>query len=182
MTNRRVTVFGGASPLPGSSAYQEARLLGKLLAEAGCTVLTGGYIGTMEAVSCGAAEAGGHVIGITCDDIERWRPTKANRWVQEEIHFVTLNQRLMALIESCDAAIALPGGPGTLAEVSMRWNLLQTNGTHSRPLILVGKGWQAVIGQFLASFDAYVPVNHRSWLTLVDTVEEAARLAAVTKN
>ena len=178
MTSRRVTVFGGASPLPGSSAYQEALWLGKQLASAGCTVLTGGYIGTMEAVSRGAAEAGGHVIGVTCDDIERWRPIKANRWVQEEIHFETLSQRLMGLIENCDAAIALSGGPGTLAEVAMMWNLLQTNGTHPRPLILVGEGWQAVIGQFLASFDAYVPEKHRAWLILVDTVEEAVHLAA----
>ncbi len=175
-----VTVFGGSQPGPDSPAYREAYELGRLLAASGHTVLTGGYIGTMEAVSRGAAEAGGHVIGVTCEDIERWRPVKANRWVQEEIRYKRLPERVMALIEKCDAAIALPGGPGTLTEVSMLWNLLLTGGTTPRPLILVGQGWQEVIGQFLTSFDAFVPPEQRLWLKLVDTVEEAAQLAVDT--
>lgn len=54
-----ITVFGGAQPQTGTPAYQEAYLLGKILAGAGHTVLTGGYMGTMEAISRGAAEAGG---------------------------------------------------------------------------------------------------------------------------
>ena len=61
-----VTIFGGSEPHAGEPAYEEARRLGELLAAAGFTVLTGGYIGTMEAVSRGANETGGHVIGITC--------------------------------------------------------------------------------------------------------------------
>ena len=69
----RISVFGGSSPKPGDLAYEQAYYLGKLIGEAGYTVLTGGYIGTMEAVSRGAAEAGGHVIGVTCDQIENWR-------------------------------------------------------------------------------------------------------------
>ncbi|MFN8411896.1 MAG: hypothetical protein U0Z26_05870 [Anaerolineales bacterium] len=68
-----VTVLGGAQPKEGTAAYEEARELGKLLAEQGHAVLTGGYMGTMEAVSRGASEAGGHVIGVTCIDIEDWQ-------------------------------------------------------------------------------------------------------------
>ena len=68
---RFVTVFGGASPTEPD--YNAALRLGKLLGQAGCSVLTGGYIGTMEAVSRGAAESGGHVIGVTCEEIEAWR-------------------------------------------------------------------------------------------------------------
>ena len=113
-----ITVFGGSHPKIGSPAYAEAYELGKLLAQAGHAVLTGGYIGTMEAVSCGAAEAGGHVIGVTCDEIEKWRGVKANAWVREERHFQTLEQRLIELVHACDAAIALPGGPGTLTEIA----------------------------------------------------------------
>lgn len=66
-----IAVFGGSQPKEGDPAYAEAYELGSLLAQAGHTVLTGGYIGTMEAVSRGAAEAGGHVIGVTCEEIER---------------------------------------------------------------------------------------------------------------
>jgi len=50
--------------------------------------------GTMEAVSRGAAEAGGHVIGVTCEDIEKWRPIGANAWVKEEWRKKTLTERL----------------------------------------------------------------------------------------
>ncbi len=101
-----VTVFGGAQPQPGSPAYLEACELGRLLAQAGHAVLTGGYIGTMEAVSKGANEAGGHVIGVTCDEIEHWRGTSANRWVMEVRHFSTMQERLNELVRACDAAIA----------------------------------------------------------------------------
>ena len=70
-------------PQPGQPAYLEALHLGELLAKAGHEVVTGGYMGVMEAVSRGAAEAGGNVIGVTCKDIENWRPIDPNRWVTE---------------------------------------------------------------------------------------------------
>src|SRR3990172_10856853 len=104
-----ITVFGGAQPKEGSSGYEEACELGSLLAQRGHTVLTGGYMGTMEAVSRGASDAGGHVIGVTCEDIEAWRKTSANPWVKEERRKKSLIERLQALVEGCDAAIALAG-------------------------------------------------------------------------
>ncbi len=149
----KVTVFGGALPKEGSAAYEEARELGKLLAERGHAVLTGGYMGTMEAVSRGASEAGGHVIGVTCEDIEAWRRSKANAWVKEEIKKKTLLERLQVLIEGCDAAIALPGGAGTLTEISLMWNLMIVESLPPRPLILVGSGWQSTFDQFFKEFE-----------------------------
>ncbi len=116
-----------------------------MLALAGCAVLTGGYVGTMEAVSKGASEAGGHVIGVTCDEIERWRQVKANRWVKEERHFVTMQERLNELVHACDAALALPGGPGTLTEIALTWNLMIVDSMPRKPLILIGAGWKAVM-------------------------------------
>ncbi len=101
----RVTVFGGSQPKPGDPVYQDALHLGNLLAKAGYTLLTGGYIGTMEALSRGAVEAGGHVIGVTCDEIEAWRPVKANPWVTEDWHYTSLKERIFALIENCDACL-----------------------------------------------------------------------------
>jgi len=61
-------------------AYAEAQELGRLLAEHGHVLLTAAIMGSMEAASRGAAEAGGHVIGVTCEDIEQWRPIGANAW------------------------------------------------------------------------------------------------------
>jgi hypothetical protein len=171
---KRVTVFGGSNP--SEKDYEQALQLGRLLGAAGCTVLTGGYIGTMEAVSRGAAESGGHVIGVTCDEIEAWRPVRPNPWVQQEMRYPTLRLRLFALMENCDAALALPGGPGTLAEVALMWTQLLIGAIPSRPLILVGSGWQATMDQFYRSFDGYVPERQRKWLSFADDVEEAARL------
>lgn len=169
----RVTVFGGAAPKAGEPAYEEALLLGRLLGEAGHTVLTGGYIGTMEAVSRGASQAGGHVIGVTCEEIEAWRGVKANQWVAEEIRFATLHERLLALVTECDAAMALPGGIGTLAEISVMWNNMYIDALPQRPLILIGAGWQSVIESFNQSLTAYVTEKCRQMLTLAPDVPAA---------
>lgn len=171
-----VTVFGGSSPKPSEPAYEEALQLGQLLGKAGHTVLTGGYSGVMEAVSRGAAEAGGHVIGVTCEEIERWRPTKANAWVQEEWHFQTLNERLMALSDGGKVVIALPGGIGTLTEICMLWNRMAVEAVPVKPLILAGVAWQALFEQFFQTQSVYVPIKDRNLLSFVNQVTEAYRL------
>lgn len=169
----RITVFGGSQPKPGDPAYQDALHLGQLIAREGYILLTGGYIGTMEALSRGAAEAGGHVIGVTCDQIEAWRPVKANSWVTEDWHYDTLQQRMFALIENCDAALALPGGVGTLAEIMLTWNLLLTHILSPRPLILIGSGWQSSIQGFLEAQGKFIPEIQRSWVSFSPDVDQA---------
>lgn len=171
----RVSVFGGSQPKEGDAAYSEAMEIGRLLAEGGHTVLTGGYIGTMEAVSRGAHEAGGHVIGVTCEDIEAWRPIKANSWVKEEIRKKTLIERLHTLIHESDAAFALPGGPGTLAEISVMWNLMIVESLHRRPLILIGRGWQSTFDQFFKEFNSYMTAPQREILHFASDVQTAVK-------
>lgn len=171
----RISVFGGAQPKEGETAYAEALELGKLLAERGHTVLTGGYIGTMEAVSRGAKEAGGHVIGVTCEDIEEWRKVKANPWVMEEIRKKTLVERLHTLIHESDAAFALPGGAGTLAEISVMWNLMIVESLHRRPLILIGRGWQSTFDQFFNEFNSYMTAPQRQILQFAEDVQTAVK-------
>ena len=174
-----ITVFGGAQPAPGSPAYQEAFELGQQLGSAGHSLLTGGYVGTMEAASKGASEAGGHVIGCTCDEIEHWRGTRANAWVKEERHFKTMRERLNALIDGCDAAIALPGGPGTLAEIALTWNMMAVDALPRKPLILIGAGWQAVFGEMYSSLGDYVPPRQRQLLQFAPDVQSAVRLLGI---
>ena len=79
----------------------------------------------------------------------------------------------MALIENCEAALALPGGPGTLAEIATMWSLLLTNSISPRQLILIGSGWQVTFQQFFSSLGDYVPEIQRKWLSFVPDVTQA---------
>ena len=170
----KISVFGGSQPLEDSPAYEDARELGRLLAQKGHTVLTGGYIGTMEAVSRGAFEAGGHVIGVTCTEIERWRGVGANKWVKEEWKKETLIERLEALIHGCDAALALPGGPGTLTEIALMWNMIIIRALDQRPLILIGEGWRSAFAGLLHEMGPYCSPAQRDLLQFAPDITKAA--------
>lgn len=167
-----VTVFGGSQPERGDSDYEFAFELGKQLGQSGYTVLTGGYIGTMEAVSHGAFKAGAHVIGVTCEDIESWRPVGANPWVKEEIRTSSLPDRMIRLILGCDAALALPGGIGTLTEVMMTWNLMLTHSISSRPLILVGSIWHDFMDYYIQNFQKFIPEEQRVWASFAQDIDD----------
>jgi uncharacterized protein (TIGR00725 family) len=174
-----ISVFGGSQPRPGEPAYEEARRLGYLLGSAGHTLLTGGYIGTMEAVSRGAAEAGAHVIGVTCEEIERFRPGGHNPWVMEERRYVTLRERLGALIDGCQAAIALPGGVGTLTEIALFWNHLVIRAMEPKPLILVGAGWKTTFDVFFQQLGNYMNSHDRDLLSFEADVDTAVNHLSV---
>lgn len=158
---RTVSVFGGSAPEAGSPAYQEAQELGRLLAEAGHTVMTGGYTGTMEAASRGASEAGGLAIGVTVAAFER-AGRKPNAYNGEIVRYETLTERLLHLVTRCNAAVALPGGVGTLSEVALTWSLLQTGGIEPMPFVLLGEQWHDLLhtlyadGQYIAETDMHL--------------------------
>jgi len=167
-----ISVFGSSAPQPGSADYEAARTVGRLLAETGFTVQTGGYTGVMSAASQGANEAGGHVIGVTCAQIEQFRPTPANRWVKEEIKKETLRERLMHLVDYCDGAIVMPGGVGTLCEMALIWNFVLVGELPPRPIITVGGLWQRALAAFID--EAYVRPSFVRLVTTVRTPNEAA--------
>ncbi len=171
MQKRTISIFGSARPEKDTAVYQTALQLGRLLADAGFTVMTGGYMGTMEAVSHGAHLAGGHVVGVTSDRIEHFRPIGPNPWLKQEIRFTTLRDRLLHLVQENDGMIALPGGIGTLAEVSMAWNSLQTSEIPARPLILLGDAWQTTLHHFFD--ETYITSADFDRLTFATTPEEA---------
>ena len=166
-----ISVFGSSAPKPGQADYEEARQVGRLLAEAGFTVSTGGYSGTMAAVSQGAAEVGGHVIGVTCSQIESFRALGPNEWVEEEIRYPTLRERLLHLIDHNQGMITLPGGIGTLSEMSLAWSLIQVGEITPRPLILMGKMWQDTVKAFVQR--PYVHEAHERLVQAVLTPAES---------
>ncbi len=167
----RISVFGASSPLPGSDLYEQALQLGRDLASRGHTVMNGGYIGTMEAVSRGAREKDGQVIGVTCNEIEKWRSASPNQWITEEKRFDTVNERLKFLVTSCDAAVALPGGIGTLTEIAVTWNLLAVDSIEIPPIILVSEKWESVFTHFFEIMDKYIPDHQKKLLTFCPNIK-----------
>jgi uncharacterized protein (TIGR00730 family) len=156
---KTIAVFGSSLPKPGEPDYSSAEAMGRALGQAGYTVMTGGYMGVMEAASRGACEAGGHVIGVTCAQIESFRPSRANAWVKEEIKYPTLDGRLKHLITRADGWVVMPGGVGTFNELLMAWALMRVREVSVRPLVCFGKFWSAVLSEFM-TYD-YVPAEHK---------------------
>jgi uncharacterized protein (TIGR00730 family) len=166
-----ISVFGSSRPQPGDPDYQLAYELGRQLAQAGFAVATGGYIGTMTAVSQGAAGAGGPAIGVTCDEIEAWRTVGPNAWITQEIRYCTLWERLIHLVTQNAGIVALPGGVGTLAEVALAWSQLQIGAMPPRPLILFDGFWRPAVDAIIDS--AYVSQSDRQLLHFAATPGEA---------
>lgn len=166
-----ISVFGSATPQPGSSDYQLAFEVGQHLARAGYTVQTGGYSGIMAAASQGANEANGHVIGITSSQIELFRPGGPNDWVLEEIKYPTLRERLFHVVEQCDAAVVLPGGIGTLAELALIWNFVQTGEIRARPIVTIGHIWKQTLSAFISP--DYIHPDHSHLVHIANTPSEA---------
>jgi len=139
----RVAVYGSSTVRESDAAYALALELGRELARAGATVMTGGYGGMMEACSRGACEAGGHVVGVTVELFEA--RGSANRWVKERVHTPDLFERLRYLVSEADGFVVVPGSIGTLTELFLTWTLLSTAGRPPAPLVLLGDHWESYL-------------------------------------
>ncbi len=136
-----VTIFGGSKCREDSREYNEALELGRMLAEAGFTICTGGYLGIMEAASRGAREKGGRVLGIVMNQFK----SEPNRYLTDKVATDHFYDRLQNLITRSVAFVAFRGGMGTVTEISLVWNKLQTRVLASRPLVLIGDCWQPIV-------------------------------------
>ncbi len=164
-----VAVFGGSQYQPGDEEYEVAHSMGIALAQAGFSVLTGGYSGLMEAIISGAAIVGGKVLAVT---LSEWgRP---NPFVTDYMCVDNLHDRQQQLIEKADAFVALRGGPGTLAEVALVWALMQSGLMRPRPLILVGVEWASIVSVW--SENLRVSAEDLRFFTKVSSCDEAVRV------
>ena len=142
MEEQIITVFGSSRPRPGDGDYEEARLLGRALAESGFAVCSGGYGGVMEAVSRGAKEAGGKTYGVTA---EFFKAAKINPWIDDEIKMKTWQERLFELIRLGNGFIACKGGTGTLVELAVVWEMLNKSVMTGKPFLVLGDFWQPIL-------------------------------------
>ena len=154
--------------------YQLAYDLGQVLGKAGYQVMTGGYCGTMEATCKGARQtASAHTIGVTCNEIEAYRPGRANVSVIEEVRTQTLSERIDYMIRHADAFIALQGGVGTLAEIMLTYNMMIIGAIERKPFVLIGESWASLGAHFFEELEGHVPAFAKELLIFVDTVDEA---------
>ncbi len=143
---KKIAVYGSAGVAPESDEYKAAVAVGAALAKAGYAVMTGGYGGIMAGASQGAAEAGGHVIGVTSGRIETIRKRiSPNEWVAEQIHHENLLDRLLVLVHEADGYVIMPGGLGTLTEMALAWELVRAGELPPRPIAVYGSHWREII-------------------------------------
>ncbi len=165
-----VTIFGGSRCGEKSPEYQQAKELGGRLAEAGFTICTGGYLGVMEAASRGAREKGGRVFGIVMNQFK----SEPNRYLTDKVATNHFYGRLQNLIERSVGFVAIRGGMGTVTEISLVWNKLQTGVINKRPLVLLGECWKPVVEAWQKNL--VVSETDVSFLDFADSAEEAARI------
>jgi uncharacterized protein (TIGR00725 family) len=173
LPERIVTIFGGSKCSESDPEYLQAMRVGELLAVAGFTICTGGYLGVMEAASRGARESGGRVLGIVMNQFK----SEPNRFLTDKVATPHFYERLQRLITRSVGFIAIRGGMGTVTELSLVWNKIQTRVIGPRPLVLLGDCWRPVVDQwqkYLAVSDSDVAA-----LDFADTPEEAVEIIKV---
>jgi uncharacterized protein (TIGR00730 family) len=142
---KAVTVFGSSRSRRGDPDYRRAEELGRALAKAGHTVITGGGPGDMEGVSKGAFEAGGQTIGVC---IELPDEEKPNPYLSHVLSFRYFFVRKVMFVKYSKAFVILPGGFGTLDELFEAMTLLQTRKVPPFPVVLAGEDeyWEGLLG------------------------------------
>jgi len=171
-----VTVFGSARAQPGDFSYDTALTIGRELAKADFTVVTGGGPGVMEAACKGAHEAGGQTIGL---NISLMAEQKLNPYVSLSLNFHYFFVRKVMLVKYATAFVLLPGGFGTLDELFETVTLIQTHKIRPFPMILVGREYWAGLVDWLrrdAVSRDYVPASDVELLKISDDPQEIVRL------
>ncbi len=180
--SKEVTIFGSARTTVEEKYYQEAKRMGYLLGKAGYTVITGGGPGIMEAANWGAYEAGGESVGL---DISLPTEQRRNQFVTQAMGFHYFFTRKVMLSASAQAYIFMPGGLGTLDELSEMVVMIQTGKmTKNVPIILVGRSFWAPFLEWVKKtmFEEYryVAKEDLELFNVVDKPEEAMAIIKAT--
>lgn len=130
-----VSMFGSARVREGSFAYDEARKTGRLFADAGWAVVTGGGPGVMEAANRGCREGGGLSVGF---NIELPHEQGSNPYVDLGLTFKHFYARKTMFVKAAEGFVVFPGGFGTADELFESLTLIQTGTVLHFPVVLFG--------------------------------------------
>jgi hypothetical protein len=142
----RVSIFGSARIDQEQWVYGAVRDLAAELTRMGCTIVTGGGPGLMQAANEGAAQVAGTDAGRSVGiRIELPFEQGANPFVGSGFEHRTFFTRLHHFVLVSDAFVVVPGGIGTVLETMMIWQLLQVRKLTDTPLVLVGAMWAELV-------------------------------------
>jgi uncharacterized protein (TIGR00730 family) len=139
-----VTVFGSARVAERSATYAAARETGRLFAQAGLAVVTGGGPGVMEAANRGAKDENGLSVGF---NIRLPHEQGLNAYCDIALTFKHFYARKVMFVKAAEGFVIFPGGFGTMDELFESLTLIQTGKIGSFPVVLVDSGyWGEMIG------------------------------------
>jgi len=168
-----VSIFGSARSGEGTPMYEAARATGRLFAEAGVAVVTGGGPGVMEAANRGAREGGGLSVGF---NIVLPHEQGLNPYCDIALTFKHFYARKTMFVKAAEGFVIFPGGFGTMDELFESLTLIQTGKVGSFPVVLVdsdywGEMLDWVRGEMLA--DGLISAEDLDLLTVTDEPGDA---------
>jgi uncharacterized protein (TIGR00730 family) len=170
-----VTVFGSARARPGEFAYDTAEAIGREVAKADFTIITGGGPGVMEAACKGAILAGGKAVGL---NIALPMEQKSNPYATLSLQFHYFFVRKVMLVKYATAFVLLPGGYGTVDEMFETITLIQTHKIRPFPVILVGREYWRGLLEWLrehALAEGYISPEDLDIFTITDNPKEVVQ-------
>ena len=170
-----VSIFGSARTSPDDPAYERAVAVAAAFARENFTVITGGGGGIMEAANKGAAEAGGHSVGLNISLPHEQTP---NPFANIQLNFHYFFIRKVMFVKYAMAYVIMPGGFGTLDELFESVTLIQTQRIRPLPVILVGSDyWNGLVDWIRARLldDKMISPEDIDILQVIDDPEEVVK-------
>jgi uncharacterized protein (TIGR00730 family) len=168
---KSVSIFGSARSKPGTPIYEETVEIARQLAEVGYGVITGGGPGLMEAANKGATEAGGTSVGL---HIHLPHEQQSNQYVKTRCDFRYFFVRKLMFVKYAMAYVVMPGGMGTIDELSEAFVLAQTHRIKPFPIILYGSDYWNGFVEWMKDrmvADGYINPNELDLIVMKDTPE-----------
>ncbi len=170
-----VSIFGSARLKPENKYYEMAVEIAEMITRLGFGIITGGGPGIMEAGNKGAFNANGKSIGLNIDlPFEQHFNPYINR--SYSMNFDYFFVRKVMFIKYSQGFVVMPGGFGTLDELTEAITLIQTNKIGKFPIVLVGSEfWSGLLDWFKATLlkEGMIAEDDLDLYRVVDTADEA---------
>ena len=170
-----ISIFGSARCGAETQEYKDAERISKLLVDAGFGIITGGGPGIMEAANKGATEAGGESVGL---HIHLPHEQGCNPYVKTRCNFRYFFIRKFMFVKYAMAYVVMPGGMGTIDELSEAFVLAQTGRTRAFPIVLYDSSfWSGMVEWLRKNMAARGFIREKEidrLITVCDTPEEVA--------